>query len=345
VIGCGKSSFVNSIYTLFREDREIYATVGGIHDHVTLSYDRMDFPDHLDNLPFRFWDTWGLTTENYNLSDSMMLNILSGRIPPGTNMEEDIQQVVDIDENEDTMNNHMIHCLLLFMPSDVINNKNMLTKLYECFSEATSKYRINPIVVITKADLSPQKTNVIMNEIVHNFNITPSRIFILKNYTDENIKSMTIDKITLQIISESLKFGKNYLVYHKKVISKVRTKSMGNKKRVSNNNEDNEPANSGKREEVPDVDWTESDEEPKREEVPDKDWTTPDIKSIQFLMGTNLSLELKDPELNEDTGFVDILKLSPVKKKVQNYKLRDENEKIIDSNERVFNYVSKNSEY
>jgi hypothetical protein len=76
----GKSSFINSVYTLISNRMEFVAPVSGGRDHTTVHYERYPLLD----LPIELRDTWGWSETTYKGEELRLM--LDGAMPHKTHM-------------------------------------------------------------------------------------------------------------------------------------------------------------------------------------------------------------------------------------------------------------------
>ena len=96
--GAGKSAFINSVHAMTQsysdgEAMKSFVPVHGGKDHCTVHYNKIG---GLIDLPFAFWDTWGVSEERYNGNELEM--IMKGQLPEGWEMDAEIKLTTTVEE-------------------------------------------------------------------------------------------------------------------------------------------------------------------------------------------------------------------------------------------------------
>jgi len=211
--GATKSSFVNSVSTLFNYDRTltVRAEVGGGGQHTTQALTRYDLPKSKISL----WDTWGLTTKTYSNDDLDM--ILEGVLPSNWKMDYTYDVFKKkLEDNKLSRVEREIHSVLFFIPHSSLDKKDEVDIIKTNFAKIQHKAQLNPILLLTKTDEVDAKLRedpwIRSKEIVsmitkasNILGIPENRIFTNINYTKEKEKSFNLDRNTYEIIMEAIR--------------------------------------------------------------------------------------------------------------------------------------------
>jgi GTP-binding protein EngB required for normal cell division len=218
IAGAGKSTFMNTVLTLLSDEYTIVtkANMGGAGRHVTLCLTAYELTNKADGSKreLRFWDTWGLLPNTWQSGDLELL--LKGVFPQNWDMQMTYDQFRgDLEKREavETQIDRRIHCVLLFVPQQAMENGEHLQVLQEAH-ERIAKLVPNPIIVLTKldeVDESLRRDAGAQNEVVKRemrlaatkFNVPINQVFHSVNYVDETEKEFHIEKHLYRILDKA----------------------------------------------------------------------------------------------------------------------------------------------
>jgi len=218
IAGAGKSTFMNTVLTLLSNEYTVVtkANMGGSGRHVTLCLTAYELTAKADGSKreLRFWDTWGLLANTWQSNDLDLL--LKGVFPQNWDMEmtyDQYREVLEQREAVDSQVDRRIHCVLLFVPQQAIENAEHLQVLQEAH-ERIAKLVPNPLIILTKLDEIDEtlRTNAsAQNEIVTSslkaaatkFNVPSNQVFHSVNYVNETEKEFHIEKHLYRILDKA----------------------------------------------------------------------------------------------------------------------------------------------
>jgi len=98
----------------------------------------------------------------------------------------------------------------------------MVKALIENLSLCVSQYKINPLLVVTRASLvgNTSDQNTIKTKISNRFKIQEAHIFMIDNYTIEKDKSMRVDKMILEIVVRALQLSQTFQSQYRSKLEK-----------------------------------------------------------------------------------------------------------------------------
>jgi len=154
-------------------------------------------------LKINVFDIWGVTPDNYD--DLLLDSLLDGQLPDGYSMKErgPLQSLSEV--NSGSLK--PFDGVLMFMPWNVMEHKDLMNKIHQCFVNVTKK-GYNPIIVVTHIDQADDnlRKNAV-NEIARLFKISENRIHLVYNYLKENSKNFEIDKQNMIILDEIMRIA------------------------------------------------------------------------------------------------------------------------------------------
>jgi len=206
VAGSGKSSFINSVLTTVGRVVSSVAAVGGGSTHVTRDITRFKLSQMpgLGSVILNFFDIWGL--DNNNFQRGMLLDVLNGTLPEGYQMKERTTSTEELEKSLWKKYERRIHCVLTFMPCSILDNEKTVTALKENLQLCVTDYRINPIIVLTRASMVGDQAaqELVKSKVAKTFSVPEANIYLMDNYTKEKEKSMRVDKMVLEILVKSV---------------------------------------------------------------------------------------------------------------------------------------------
>ena len=201
VIGAGKSSFMNSIFTSLLSEYCDVANVGGGANHCTRNL--RCFPlgknvDQLGDCNIQFWDTWGVESQNYNAH--FLSDLLNGKIPNGFSMiQERSRQTTPLSNDEMNEIERRIHGVFLFVPIGILEDKGMVKTIHDILQIIKEK-EVFVTLIVTRAD-TVKEPHLLQSEITQEFKLLSCQVAMVSNYTKSREKEFLIDKMTLYVIS------------------------------------------------------------------------------------------------------------------------------------------------
>jgi len=207
--GSGKSSFIQTIFTMLSEEDSIVTgvcPVGGGAGHVTTTLRKIDLPDGMGGL----WDTWGLTSDQY-LHEELSL-IVKGVLPSEWEMTDGINK---IDKKMiQTAQFRQIDAVIIMVPVGTLADQSELSNLKAQIQKIIG-LRLNPILLLAQADTvdkevrsNPNRFSLeiekIKQQVAEAFSVPPMMIFPCVPYRVEEKRSFEIDKLAYKILQIAL---------------------------------------------------------------------------------------------------------------------------------------------
>eukprot|EP00742_Colponemidia_sp_Colp-10_P006778 GILJ01007264.1.p1 GENE.GILJ01007264.1~~GILJ01007264.1.p1 ORF type:complete len:543 (-),score=65.73 GILJ01007264.1:598-2226(-) len=216
-VGAGKSSFINSMCSLFEGEIIQPARAEALSTSVTRRL--MSYQVEIGRT-INFWDSMGWDDSSYMKGE---LNyILDGNLKEGTNLND-----VITDRHPGFRHNppwaKRIHTVLFFVPADMVSDQEYIKRLVN-FKEFATIRELVPLVVLTKVDMldpmveeelaSVFRSSMVKDAVDHisaKTGINKTQIMCLKNYSSEYVTSIAIDILLLEIIKRILINVKGFL--------------------------------------------------------------------------------------------------------------------------------------
>eukprot|EP00743_Colponemidia_sp_Colp-15_P006749 GILK01007277.1.p1 GENE.GILK01007277.1~~GILK01007277.1.p1 ORF type:complete len:541 (-),score=68.60 GILK01007277.1:229-1851(-) len=216
-VGAGKSSFINSMCSLFEGEIIQPARAEALTTSVTRRL--MSYQVEVGRT-LNFWDSMGWDDSSYMKGE---LNyILDGNLKEGTNLND-----VITDRHPGFRHNppwtKRMHTVLFFVPGDMVSDQEYMSRLVN-FKEYATTRELVPLVVLTKVDmLDPMveeelatvfRSNMVKDAVDHissKTGINKTQIMCLKNYSSEYVTSTVIDILLLEVIKRILINVKDFL--------------------------------------------------------------------------------------------------------------------------------------
>jgi hypothetical protein len=208
--GSGKSSFINSAYSVISNRLEFVAPVSGGRDHATIFYERYPLLD----LPIELRDTWGWSETNYQ-GDEVTL-MLDGAMPNKTHMDALAKGDVPLKKN--TTFADAAHVVILFIPATAVSDSRGYIEKFDTFLKVVRSRDIQCLIVVSMVDLiDPTLTGHIektfqskavqkaVSAVATTTGIPPNLIFPLINYYQHVTgKNQYIEKMVAMILIRAL---------------------------------------------------------------------------------------------------------------------------------------------
>jgi len=217
-IGAGKSSFFNSVNSVFRGFVTSLASAGSMQRSVTTQYReyKVRAGDRKSrSIKFRFCDTMGLE-ENASLEVSDIEKIIEGRVRDQTELSGGRILPNKQGYREHPTLNHQMHCVVFVLAADTISlmASGIRDKFIQIRDQAIRR-RINPIVLITKIDKLCTHTEMDVSKVFHSnavnakvlevqdmLGIPPMNIHPVRNYFSETEVEVPTDILTLMAVRQ-----------------------------------------------------------------------------------------------------------------------------------------------
>lgn len=214
VAGSGKSSFINSVLTTLGKVVSSVAAVGGGSNHVTTDITRFKLSQMpgLEKVYVNFFDIWGLDQNTFQKGSNMLLEILNGNLPEGYQMKERTMNTAELEESQWNANERRIHCILTFMPISILDSIAIAESLKSNLQLCVSKYKINPILIVTRASQAGDEVDLVKKKISDFFSIPEGSIYMMDNYTKEKEKSMRVDKMVIDIVYRAIENANQFVM-------------------------------------------------------------------------------------------------------------------------------------
>nr|XP_060629776.1 interferon-induced protein 44-like [Anolis sagrei ordinatus] len=228
-VGVGKSSFFNSVKSVFRGYVITQAIAGSDYTSVTKQYKtyRVKNVEDGKNLPIIFCDTMGLEEKQGDgLDIDDVPNIVKGHVPEGYQFNAaGPMEPTSPGYIKNTSFKDEIHCFVFIIeaPKIEILPDSMLEKL-KAIRRKTNKLGLPQLVILTKVDevcpsLQKNVSDVYRSTAVEKkMQITAERLGIplsnivpVKNYCSELELKENVDILILLALRQILRFGESYL--------------------------------------------------------------------------------------------------------------------------------------
>lgn len=220
LIGSGKSSLINTFFTLLNDECDIVKKAEELQDneHVTKELVMYELTKQI-----KLRDIWGITNTNYGTD--IVEKVLHGELPSGWSMGFELanhKQNIESAANKAKAASRAIHSVIFVVPASMSNlEEDFKYALKEKF-KYVSKFCPNPIVVLSMVDhlcpiarTHPEKAfldETIRNRRVELCNLlgcSLGNVHIGVNYTQERQKNTAIDVNTFKILYHAVMTAKN----------------------------------------------------------------------------------------------------------------------------------------
>ncbi|XP_063068470.1 interferon-induced protein 44-like [Engraulis encrasicolus] len=229
-VGAGKSSFINSIDTVFQGQVSTRALVGGMESDKcsTKKYQTYAFMNgDSGSLPFVVNDTMGLAKENLNgVQVNDIISALKGRM----RNKYKFNPVSPLSEGDPFYNsnpslNERVHCLVSVISMDTIScmDDDIITKM-QAIREAASDLDIPQAIVLTKVDkvctlvkqdlrkiYFSEQIQQMMNKCSLKLNVPMNCIFPVQNYHKEIHLDQEMDCLVLTALKKIVHSAHQYV--------------------------------------------------------------------------------------------------------------------------------------
>jgi len=138
------------------------------------------------------------------------LALLEGRLPEGYKMMD--RKAYDPNDHPIPFQGMVIHSVLMFAPLGIADNKDLMSKIKENLQIATRDYKINPLVIVTRAEEEGEEgKRVVLQKISKELNYPTANIWMVENYTNQREKDFVIDRRTLSILNDCIRKGTQFI--------------------------------------------------------------------------------------------------------------------------------------
>lgn len=202
-----KSSFINSVCTMLSKAVKTVAIVGGGAAYTTTRILRYDLSRAM-HLGIHLFDTFAITSDSYT-GDTSLSNLLKGRIPVNASKDYTAgfsspgEERVPVRRRKSRR--HM-HSVVVFVSAEYQADPS--TEEEEAIATAirkTTEERLNPVVVLSKADLvGDGLIDTKCAELAREFGIPRSSVFPFESYHQDNILDYRKDHMTYCILEEAI---------------------------------------------------------------------------------------------------------------------------------------------
>lgn len=211
--GHGKSSTVNTlISSLSKKSVKQTFGVADVDDHVTDRLSHVDVADmlaaghngvaepNLDQLPFKFWDIWGLDSEDqrggqvagvFDSLNGVFEPLIRGVIPEGTHRTQ--LGSVNTYAKQPTVESHM-HCLVMVCRLATYMDAAAMDMVKNLCLKYIQMPMVGPVVVVTGCDtVEDPKARADHVQKMRAALPVKKHVFFLQNYTDQAERNSKID--------------------------------------------------------------------------------------------------------------------------------------------------------
>merc|ERR1711892_240647 len=220
-ISAGKSSFYNTIESVFSEYVTTKADAGTLEKSVTTkfrAYEVKAKDNYNEPIAFKFCDTMGLSKEG-GLEPEACGLIMDGLVPDGSDLRK------DLDAGFQSYMEDKMHCVVFLVDASRMEymDEAVIEKMAKIREEGTNR-NLNPVVILTRidechADLNrdegditkvfhSKKVKDLVVEVTQKFGVAQNMVFPVQNYSSENDKEMGIDILLLRALRQMLRCSK-----------------------------------------------------------------------------------------------------------------------------------------
>lgn len=224
-VGAGKSSFFNTINSIFKGEISSRACTGGAENSLTQKLEKLRIRDPSTKKYLRFWicDTCGIP-EGEAIQNEDIGFILDGHLP---NRNTRIETETSGPVKEPTVK-EKIHVVVFILDGSNLNflSKDMIKKLKEIKSLAVDR-GVPHLVFLTKIDeicelVSDDVSKVYKSKTIKNavdkardlFAIPTFHVFPIKNYEKESELQTSMNILALMALQKSLMVANEFLENH-----------------------------------------------------------------------------------------------------------------------------------
>jgi len=220
-ISAGKSSFYNTIESVFSECVTMRADAGSVKQSLTTKFRTYKVkPNDIEPLRFRFCDTMGLSTES-GLTPEDFGTIMDGHVSDDTDLRKIKDLQVDVEaEKEDKM-----HCVVFIVAAPTIEfmDEGVFEKFAKIREQGTNR-NLNPVVILTRiddVDVELNRDEGDIKQVFHSktvrdlavtvsekFGVAQNMVFPVQNYSSEIEKELGIDILMLRALRQILRCSK-----------------------------------------------------------------------------------------------------------------------------------------
>ncbi|CAH1800677.1 unnamed protein product [Owenia fusiformis] len=226
-IGAGKSSFYNTLQSIFKGHVVHKARCGGGSHSVTTKYRKYDIWTDEEPLGIKLCDTMGVEEEGFDGADFQY--ILDGNIPdrfqfnPAARITPSIAGFI----KNPTLGN-MIHCVTIVMDGSTVSmmSDSIITKLKTIQSYANER-GIPVVLLLTKIDhvckfvqedtsMALRSTNLqkIVKTVSDKFSVPTSSVLVVRNYEADMELDDYIDMLALVALRQMLRAATGFFEEH-----------------------------------------------------------------------------------------------------------------------------------
>merc|ERR1711892_635869 len=220
-ISAGKSSFYNTIESVFSDYVTTRADAGAVEQSLTTKFRtyKVKAMDH-DNKPirFQFCDTMGLSTES-GLSPEDCGKIMDGHVQDGDDLRDELEA------GPETYKNDKMHCVVFLGDASRMSYMDeVIIEKFRKIREQGTNRNLNPVVILTRideccAELDRDEGDItqvfhsktvrdLVVEVTQKFGVAQNMVFPVQNYSSELEKEPGIDILLLRALRQILRCSK-----------------------------------------------------------------------------------------------------------------------------------------
>merc|ERR1712123_226802 len=220
-ISAGKSSFYNTIESVFSDYVTTRADAGAVEQSLTTKFRtyKVKAMDH-DNKPirFQFCDTMGLSTES-GLSPEDCGKIMDGHVQAGDDLRDELEA------GPETYKNDKMHCVVFLVDASRMSYMDeVIIEKFRKIREQGTNRNLNPVVILTRideccAELDRDEGDItqvfhsktvrdLVVEVTQKFGVAQNMVFPVQNYSSELEKEPGIDILLLRALRQILRSSK-----------------------------------------------------------------------------------------------------------------------------------------
>ncbi|KAK6183343.1 hypothetical protein SNE40_010843 [Patella caerulea] len=224
-VGAGKSSYFNTINSIFRGHVTCQASTGSVEHSLTTIYRCHQLRNDSTYLKFLLCDTQGL--ENGQEIDKYYLaGLLDGHVSDGHRFDWFSRiKVISASYIKTQTTNDRIHCVAFVIDSGSVDvmNKSILSH-FKMVQKLANQRGIPQVILLTKVDqidldvdkdlsqlLYSPRVVYVVDQVAQLIGLPRGHVLLVKNYEKETELNETVDRFALLSLQQMLRFADDYM--------------------------------------------------------------------------------------------------------------------------------------
>ncbi|KAK6183189.1 hypothetical protein SNE40_010716 [Patella caerulea] len=224
-VGAGKSSFVNTMNSIFRGHMTCRASTGSAENSLTTKFRCHQLRNDSNVLKFRLCDTRGLE-DTHGIDPGDLTAVLDGQVPdlytfnPFSPITPDSPGYI----KTPTVNDK-IHCVAFVIDSTSVDvmNESIFSK-FKLVQKLANQRGIPQVIVLTKVDqieldveedltrlLYSSRVAYVVDQVAQLIGLPRGHVLPVKNYEKETELNETVDRFALLSLQQMLRFADDYM--------------------------------------------------------------------------------------------------------------------------------------